>query len=79
MGGGGGGRGGREPDAEELAAQGLLTTDQVLELLGIARATLRNWRLAGRIAPIPPRDTYRKWTQNYYRREDVERLLNEGR
>lgn len=73
---GGGGR--REGDAQERDPN-LLTKAEVLALLGISRSTLRNWQISGKLVPVPKPATVRAWEPNYYRREDVERLLNEGR
>ncbi len=56
----------------------MLTVKQTTELLGIVRSTLYDWIAAGDIAPVPGNPAKMKQTR-YFRREDVERIMREGR
>lgn len=56
----------------------VMTTKQVTEMLGIVRSTLYEWIAAGDIAPLPGNPAKRKQPLSF-RREDVERIMREGR
>lgn len=70
-----------KPDHPMQANQGddnEMTTKQVMELLGVSRATLHNWKVSGKLVPIPL-PAYLDKAPRRYRREDVMRLKREGR
>lgn len=56
----------------------LLTVKQTAEMLGIVRTTLYEWMAAGDIVPVPG-NPLKKKQRRYFRREDVEKLMREGR
>lgn len=68
----------RDNPTEEQEGE-LLTTEQTCELLGITRPTLYAMRREGLIAPIPGNPVLKIQKRNYYRREDVMRLKQQGR
>jgi predicted site-specific integrase-resolvase len=56
----------------------LLTMEQTAKMLGIVRSTLYEWMAAGDIVPVPG-NPLKKKQRRYFRREDIEKLLREGR
>ena len=57
----------------------VLTTQEVIEMLGITRKHLYTLIHEGSIAPLPGNPLKRKQPRNHFLRADVERLLREGR
>ncbi len=52
----------------------LLSTQDVMDLLGVARPTLWQWHKRGKLVPVPLPEYIDKGPR-YYRRSDVERLM----
>lgn len=50
-----------------------MTTQQVMDELGVSRATLYNWARSGKLVPVPL-PAYLEKAPRKYRREDVMRL-----
>ena len=70
-----------KPDHPMQANQGdddEMTTQQVMDELGVSCATLYNWARSGKLVPLPL-PAYLDKAPRRYRREDVMRLKREGR
>lgn len=57
----------------------LLTTQQVLDLLGISKPSLYKLINAGIIAPVPANPLLERPRRLYFERDEVERVKREGR
>lgn len=57
----------------------LLTTQQVLDLLGISKPSLYSLINDGIIAPLPTNPALKRPRRLFFKREDVERVKREGR
>jgi predicted DNA-binding transcriptional regulator AlpA len=57
----------------------VLTTQETIKLLGVSRPTLYRMMDEGVLTPLPGNPTLLVQKRLYFRREDVERVLREGR
>lgn len=57
----------------------MLTTQQVMDILQVSRPTVHHLIREGYLTPAPFSQALKRPKRNYFRREDVERVLRERR